>query len=89
MTQVKKPTARERYTEYFWDELRAHPGVPPNRTRIAERMGWKTSNHGGEMPQVRRDLMDQAGFTRVNGRYRKRDLPVDRSLGAVEAWLRG
>lgn len=70
----KKQTAKERYTQYFWEELEANPGVPPSRKVISERMGWKSPNHSGEMPKIRTALLDQAGFVIFRGRYRHKDL---------------
>jgi hypothetical protein len=68
---TRKPTAKERYTQYFWEELEAHPDVPPSRTVIAKRMGWKSPNHSGVMPQIRRDLLTEAGFVLVGNRWHK------------------
>lgn len=75
MTETQaKLTAKERYTQYFWEELEAHPDVPPARTVISERMGWASPNHSGEMPQIRRDLLTEAGFVLIKNRYHKGDL---------------
>jgi hypothetical protein len=66
-----KPTAKERYTQYFWEEYERDPSVPPSRTVISQKMGWKSPNHSGEMPQIRRDLLTEAGFVLIGNRYRK------------------
>lgn len=89
MITETKMTAKERYAMLFREELEAHPGVPPSRTRIAAGMGWKTSNHSGESPQWRRDLMEEAGFVMWLGRWREVGfvMPARRSLEEIEKWL--
>lgn len=68
---MAKPTAKERYTAFFLAELAKHPDVPPSRTVIAQQMGWQSSNHSGEMPKIRSQLLTDHGFVLVNGRWCK------------------
>ena len=68
---AENETAKDRYTRYFYDELKAHPDVPPARKVISERMGWKSPNHSGDSPTWRRDLLTETGFVLINGRYHK------------------
>ena len=73
-------TAAERYARYFWAEYEKHPDVPPSRTVISKQMGWKSPNHSGEMPKIRRDLLTEAGFVLIASRYYKGTF-VDEHLG--------
>ena len=73
-------TAAERYAKYFWAELKKHPDVPPDRTVISKKMGWKSPNHSGEMPKIRCDLLTKAGFVLIANRYYKGTF-VDEHLG--------